>query len=476
MEYSPPPLFKQGASARVKVVFFAMIAIALLVVDARLNTLAVVRQGVGIMLYPLQMAALVPRDAAYAVGDYFTSLSRLNKENADLKRERVAQAQALQQGQYLMAENAQLRALLAAAERLPVKSVMSEILYDTRDAFTRKIVVDRGAHHGVAAGQPVIDDIGVVGQITRVFPFTSEVTLLTDKDFAIPVQVVRSGVRSIAYGLGQLGVLDLRFVPANTDIQKGDVLVTTGIDGVYPPGLLVAGITQVESKPTEAFARIMCQPSAGIGRNKQLLILMPEAKLAPRPEPEDVNKKDKPAKKTLPEGAKEPAKTDIAPEVNGQPLVPPAKNAAGKAMSVTAPAQAAPKQPGPAQAIPAQASPPRTPPAQSRPAVAAPVQAAARPAAPTAPAQAAPKPPVPAQTPPKPAAPVIQQAPKPTTSAQTPPRPAAPARSAPVQVKPAISPQPAPPQQVVPQQAVPQQATPPAAPRPAASNQYVPVL
>ena len=142
MEYSPPPLFKQGASARAKVAFFAVIAIVLLVIDAHMHTLTLIRQGVGIILYPVQTAALMPRDAAYAVGDYFSSLSHLQKENADLKRERVAHAQALQQGQYLMAENAQLRALLAAAERLPVKSVMSEILYDTRDAFTRKIVVD----------------------------------------------------------------------------------------------------------------------------------------------------------------------------------------------------------------------------------------------------------------------------------------------------------------------------------------------
>jgi rod shape-determining protein MreC len=245
MEYSPPPLFKQGASARVKMIFFAFIAIMLLVADSRMHSLTVIRQAVGIALYPLQSIALIPRDATNAVGDYFSSLSALQKENKILKQQHVANAQILQQGQQLLAENTQLRKLLAASERLPVKSVLSEILYDTRDAFSRKIVLDRGSQHGIAPGQPVIDDIGVVGQVTRVFPFTSEVTLLTDKDHAISVQVIRSGVRSIAYGRGQSGMLNLRFMAPNADIQKGDILVTSGIDGVYPPGLSVATVVQV---------------------------------------------------------------------------------------------------------------------------------------------------------------------------------------------------------------------------------------
>jgi rod shape-determining protein MreC len=323
MEYSPPPLFKQGASARAKVVFFALIAIALLVVDARMRTLTTIRQGVGSALYPLQVVALMPRDAAYMVGGYFSSLSSLQKENNALKRQQVANAQILQQGQQLLAENEQLRKLLAAAERLPVKSVMSEILYDTRDAFTRKIVLDRGTRHGIALGQPVIDDVGVVGQVTRVFPFTSEVTLLTDKDHAISVQVIRSGVRSVAYGRGQSGVLDLRFMAANADIQKGDVLVTSGIDGVYPPGLSVAKVAQVENKSSDAFARIVCQPSAGIDRNKQLLILLAEAKYAPRLEPEDAkDKKEKPVKKRGGAGVKESAKEPGKEAVKGSAKEP----------------------------------------------------------------------------------------------------------------------------------------------------------
>lgn len=319
MEYSPPPLFKQGASARAKVVFFSLVALILLVADSRLRSLSVIRQAVGTALYPLQVVALLPRDAAYMVGDYFSALSALKGENDKLKQQQVANAQTLQQVQQLTAENAQLRKLLSATERLPVKSVMSEILYDARDAFTRKIILDRGIKHGVAPGQPVIDDTGVVGQVTRVFPFTSEVTLLTDKDQAIPVQVVRSGLRSVAYGQGHSGSLDLRFMPANADIKNGDVLVTSGIDGVYPAGLSVAKVVQVESKSSDAFARIVCQPLAGIDRNRQLLILLTETELNLLPHPVHEGSRDKADKKQGGEVAKEAPK-ETPKELPKEPL------------------------------------------------------------------------------------------------------------------------------------------------------------
>ena len=242
MEYSPPPLFKQGAPARVKVTVFALLSIALLVVDARLHALSAVRQVAATVLYPFQMAALAPRDALANMGTYFSSISALQKEVRELKSQQVAMAQAMQQAQLQMAENAQLRRLMDAREHLPVHSMMSEILYDARDPSTRRVVLDRGTRNGVKLGLPVIDNAGVVGQVTRVFPFTSEVTLLTDKEQAIPVQVLRNGLRSVAYGRGQSGLLDLRFVAPNADIQVGDVLVTSGLDGVYPAGLAVAKV------------------------------------------------------------------------------------------------------------------------------------------------------------------------------------------------------------------------------------------
>ncbi|MDB5989793.1 MAG: rod shape-determining protein MreC [Herbaspirillum sp.] len=294
-----PPLFKQGASARARVLFFAFISIVLLVIDSHVHTLDSVRKVVGTALYPLQMLALVPRDTAIQVTGYFTALSTLEQENKALKLRQAQSAQMEQQQRLLFAENLQLRNLLGMQQKLTVKSVVGEILYDARDPFTRKVVLNRGSQQGVALGQPVIDDLGIVGQITRVFPFTSEVTLLTDKDQAIPVLVLRNGLRSIAYGRGQSGVLDLRYLSANADIQKGDMLVTSGIDGVYPSGLAVATVTQAETKSSDTFAHIVCTPVAGVDRHKQLLILLVDANMPPRPSEVAPIKYDKNAKVSI---------------------------------------------------------------------------------------------------------------------------------------------------------------------------------
>lgn len=287
MEYSPPPLFKQGASARAKMLFFALIALALLMADSRLRTLGVMRQAIGTALYPLQIVAMLPRDLFFATTDYFSSLTGLQKDNARMREQQVLNSQQLQQNAQLLAENAHLRKLLDASERVQIKTLMGEILYDARDPFSRKIILDRGQSHGIRPGQPVIDDLGVIGQVTRVFPFTAEVTLLTDKDHAIPVQVLRSGVRSVAYGRGQSGVLELRFMASNADIRKGDVLTTSGIDGVYPSGLAVATVATVDTQTSDAFARILCQPSAGVSRHRQVLILLAEKSQPPPPSAAD---------------------------------------------------------------------------------------------------------------------------------------------------------------------------------------------
>ena len=285
MEYSPPPLFKQGAPARVKATVCALIAIVLLFVDARMGLLSGVRQVAATVLYPMQMAALMPREALANMGDYFSSLSTLQKEVQALKHQELARAQLLQQAQFQMAENAHLRRLMEGKQQLPVQSQMAEILYDARDPSTRRIVINRGSRDDVSLGLPVIDHAGVVGQVTRVFPFTSEVTLLTDKDQAIPVQVLRSGLRSIVYGRGNTGLLDLRFVAQDADIQVGDVLVTSGLDGMYPAGLAVVRVTQVE-KAAGSFGRVVGQPLAGIDRNRQVLVIMSHNPLPPRPAPE----------------------------------------------------------------------------------------------------------------------------------------------------------------------------------------------
>jgi rod shape-determining protein MreC len=273
------------------------------------------------------MAALMPRDAMANMGNYFSTLSTLQKEVRELKSQQVAAAQLMQQAQLQMAENAQLRKLMGARAHLPVPSMMSEILYDARDPSTRKVVLDRGIRQGVQLGLPVIDNAGVVGQVTRVFPFTSEVTLLTDKEQAIPVQVLRNGLRSVAYGRGQSGLLDLRFMAPNADIQVGDVLITSGMDGVYPAGLAVAKVVQVESSAAGAFGRVVCQPLAGIDRNRQLLILMAQPDLLPRPPAEPPKVAGKKS------GLPKMAPLNVAPLPAAQPKAAPAAAAAPPAVN-----------------------------------------------------------------------------------------------------------------------------------------------
>lgn len=286
-----PPLFKQGTPARVRAGIFVVLALVMLFVDARLQLLEKIRLGISTLLYPVQQVALLPRNALYAVSDHMASINTLQKENQELRYQQAVNAQMLQQAQQIKAENLQLRNLMHMQQTMPIKSLVAEILYDARDPFTRKIILNRGSQHDVLPGQPVIDDMGIVGQVTRVFPLWSEVTLLTDQDQAIPVQVLRNGMRSVVYGSGQSGLLDLRYVSVNADVQKGDVLVTSGIDGVFPPGLAVATITQVENRMAAAFANIVCQPIGGIDRNKFFLILLTEKQSRPVLESEEMDEK-----------------------------------------------------------------------------------------------------------------------------------------------------------------------------------------
>jgi len=312
-----------------------------------------------------------------------------------------------------MAENGHLRKLMDARDHMPVRSMMSEILYDARDPSTRRVVLDRGSQNGVKLGLPVIDNAGVVGQVTRVFPFTSEVTLLTDKEQAIPVQVLRNGLRSVAYGRGQSGQLDLRFVAPNADIVVGDVLVTSGLDGMYPAGLAVAKVTQVESVAQGAFGRVVCQPLAGIDRHRQLLIVMSDQPAQPRPPAETPKANgNTTSRRNLPKMEPIPL-----PPLPAQPL-PPAQPPAGAGAAAGAPAAAG-------AAAPAATTPATAAPAAKTPATAA---GAARPG--TAPAATAPatqnRPAVPARVTPPPAA---TTPPATTPPATTPARQPAPART-----------------------------------------------
>ena len=262
--------------------FFVSLAILLMVLDARFRYADNVRQVVALAAYPLERIAMAPVDLFHGTVNYFSTTTALRAENAELKMKQLRAAPELLQLEALKQENKQLRRVLEAQQRLPRKSIFAEILYAARDPFSRKVVIDKGSQSGIQPGEPVIDDVGVIGQVTRVYLLMSEVTLLSDKDQAIPLQVLRTGLRAVAYGGAEGGMLDLRFMPANADIRNGDVLVTSGIDGTYPPGLPVATVARIERDAAYAFARITLAPTAGIDRYRQVLVLSNEAEPACR--------------------------------------------------------------------------------------------------------------------------------------------------------------------------------------------------
>jgi rod shape-determining protein MreC len=291
MEHSPPPFFKTGPTPLARLLIFSMLSLVLLIADARFGYLEVLRQIAAVIVYPVQRIAAAPADIARRAGEFFVTHSALREENARLSQENLANAQLLQQLKSLEAENAHMRGLLEARERARTKATLAEVLYAARDPFSHKIVVDKGLQHEVRGGQPVIDQIGVVGQVTRAYQWLSEVTLITDKDQLVPVLNVRNGLRAVLAGTGNANTLELRFVPLNADFQNGDRLVTSGIDGVYPPGLPVAEVSNVERNASYPFARIACTPLAGVNKNTQVLIVNVERVLPERP-PED----EKPAR------------------------------------------------------------------------------------------------------------------------------------------------------------------------------------
>src|SRR5215831_14597239 len=283
MSYQPPPFFSRGPAPLVRLGFFVSLAVLLMVLDARFRYAESVREVLAMLAYPLQRAALAPSELLGAASDFFTTQVALKQENEQLRAKDLLAASDLLTLQALRAENEQLRRLLDARERIPRPATLAEILYQGRDPFSRKVIIDKGSQQGVEAGQAVIDDVGVIGQVTRVHPLLAEVTLVTDKEQRTPVEVVRNGLRAIVYGGGDKGTLDLSYTATNADVQADDMLVTSGIDATYPPGLPVAKVTKIERDAAYSFAKITCIPAAGTDQNRQVLVLARETGVPARP-------------------------------------------------------------------------------------------------------------------------------------------------------------------------------------------------
>ncbi|MBK7463737.1 MAG: rod shape-determining protein MreC [Betaproteobacteria bacterium] len=288
INHAPPPFFKQGPAPLALLIFYIAISLALFVVDLRFRSLELLRQSVALIVDPVQRIAQTPGSLVDHAATYLQGLHNLQQENSQLKHAQLNTAPNLQRLAQLEAENERLRKLLSVNEREKANGQVAQILYTARDPFSRKVIVDKGQQSGIVAGQPAIDETGVVGQVTRVFPFSAEITLITDKDQAVPVQIVRSGQRSVVFGLGN-GQLELRYMPANADVQVGDILVTSGLDGVYLPGFPVAKVVNIERDSAYSFARIFCVPVAGVENFGEIMVLNPRLPLPEAP-PESVGR------------------------------------------------------------------------------------------------------------------------------------------------------------------------------------------
>lgn len=299
-----PEFFYRGPSPFVRLLFFSVLALAIMVADARFRALDLARAAVATITYPLQQAALAPGDILRRIGDFFVTQNKLQRENVELKQSVLKKSEELQRMGLIESELANLRKLLGARALIQENSTLAEILHSGRNPFRRKVIVDKGAKDDIQLGEAVISADGVLGQVTAVFPFTSEVTLLTDKNQAVPVMLHRNGLRAVVFGNGRDGTLDLPFIPLNADVQNGDMLVTSGIDGTYPAGLFIAKVTNIERNATSAFARITCTPVAGIDQDRHVLVLTNlTAATKPQPEPEPSKSPPKKSNKSRPSGA-----------------------------------------------------------------------------------------------------------------------------------------------------------------------------
>jgi len=280
IDRSPPPFFRVGFAPLTKLIFFSLLSILLMVADKKIQFTQPIRAVLSTAILPIQWVVLQPGRALSSVGEYFQSLDQAQSDLAAAKIKALQQTIRAQQVEQLQVENQSLRQLLDLQTQAVKKSQIAEVLFDVADPYNQRIVIDKGSLKEVALGSPVVDVGGVVGQVTRVFPLTSEVTLLTDHDQSIPVLNSRTGARNVAYGdvLNGLPKIELRFVPASADVKEGDLLTTSGIDGVYPAGLQVARISHIERRVDISFARIHATPLAEM-KGRHVLVINPASQI-----------------------------------------------------------------------------------------------------------------------------------------------------------------------------------------------------
>ena len=303
IDRTPPPFFRQGLSALTKLILCSALALFLMVADNRFTLTRQLRAVLATALYYPHRTLLMPVEALHDGAAYLMGLQRALTNEEAARRELVRQAERASRVEQLLQENTRLRALLELRSGLTVHSRTAQVLYEASDPYSRKVIIDLGASNGVELASPVINEAGVLGQVTRVFALSSEVTLLIDKNAAIPVLNSRTQARGAAFGSDSVvgGVMEMRFMAGNADVQVGDALTTSGVDGIYPPGLPVAKVASVDRKVDSGFARIVLAPIAQPDGVRHVLVLEPVGlQLPARPEPLPVDGPKRPLGKKGP--------------------------------------------------------------------------------------------------------------------------------------------------------------------------------
>ena len=291
----PPRFFKRGPSPIARLTFFGVISLALMFIDARFKTLETVRMAIATVVYPVQQAALIPGQIARSIGEFFDTRAELREENTRLKADLLQASLAQQAHVASRQESERLQKLLQMSQAANIKAQASRVVYLGRDPFSQKAFVERQVTQTFEPGSAVVDERGLLGQLTRVHPLFAEITLITEKDFAVPVKVERTGNRALLYGRGPGLSPELSYVASNVDVKEGDILLTSSIDGLYPANIRVATIASVQRSAENPFAVIKCTPTAGLLSADAVLVLDKPA--APPPRPAADVAKEAPSKK-----------------------------------------------------------------------------------------------------------------------------------------------------------------------------------
>ena len=256
-----------------RLVLLSALSVALMMLDHRGHHLEKIRAGLNTLAYPIQLIAAAPAYVVGGLADFFTTRGTLRVDNEKLLVERQALLARLQQFEALEQENQRLRQMLVSAAQVADKAIAAELVEVSAEPFTRKVVIAKGAKDDVYVGQSVIDAHGIMGQVTQVAGNVSRVTLITDAGHAIPVLNNRSGLRALVFGTGNPDTVKVPYLTANADIQEGDLLVSSGMGGTFPPGYPVARVTRIVNDPNEAFLSITAKPAAQLNHGKQVLLI-----------------------------------------------------------------------------------------------------------------------------------------------------------------------------------------------------------